>query len=184
MRRFMPVIVFGALLLLLGVGLTLKPSELPSALIDKPLPHFKLNRLEQPVRQVSSDDMRGRVWLLNVWASWCPACRDEHQTLMDLSRLDAAPMLGLNMKDAGSDAQRWLAEGGNPYQAVLVDADGLTSMDLGVYGVPETFVIDRQGRVRYRHAGPLDEQAVRGTLLPLIDKLNAETGISLAERER
>lgn len=183
MRRFIPIIVFAALLLLLGVGLTLKPSELPSVLIDKPLPHFNLSQLDQPMRKRSSDDMLGHVWLLNVWASWCSSCRTEHQTLMDFSHLDAAPILGLNMKDASADAQRWLAEGGNPYRAVLVDADGLTSMDLGVYGVPETFVIDRQGRVRYRHTGPLDEQSVRQTLLPLIDRLNAETGISLAAKE-
>lgn len=184
MQRFLPLVLFAVLLALLGAGLTLKPAELPSTLIDKPAPGFRLPLLDTPARSVDVTTLQGQVWLLNVWASWCASCREEHATLMRLAGLGIAPIYGLNMKDEPRDAQRWLQTGGNPYRAVFRDADGRASMDYGVYGVPETFVIDRHGRVRYRHAGPLSETSLRNEILPLLEALKAERDTYITFDER
>jgi cytochrome c biogenesis protein CcmG/thiol:disulfide interchange protein DsbE len=172
-RYLLPLIVFAAILGFLAVGLTLNPREVPSPLIDKPAPAFKLARLDQPDTLVSLQDLKGKVWLLNVWASWCVACRVEHPLLVDLAGTGAVPIYGLNYKDKRDDALAWLAKHGNPYMASLVDAEGLVGIDYGVYGVPETFVIDKTGTIRLKHIGPVTAEALRDTILPLVKKLNA-----------
>ncbi len=171
-RPWLPLAVFVVMLGFLGVGLTLKPRELPSALIDQPVPPFKLPVLASPGQFVGPEDMRGQVWLLNVWASWCVACQAEHPVLMDFARAQRTPLLGLNYKDRPDEALRWLAQHGNPYQRSLADRDGRVGIELGVYGVPETYVIDRAGRIRYRHTGAVTPELLRDTLIPMIGRLN------------
>jgi cytochrome c biogenesis protein CcmG/thiol:disulfide interchange protein DsbE len=141
-------------------------------LIDKPVPPFKLPVLAAPGQFVGPEDMRGQVWLLNVWASWCVACQAEHPVLMDFARAQRTPLLGLNYKDRPDEALRWLAQHGNPYQRSLADRDGRVGIELGVYGVPETYVIDRAGRIRYRHTGAVTPELLRDTLIPMIGRLN------------
>ncbi|MBI4755665.1 MAG: DsbE family thiol:disulfide interchange protein [Betaproteobacteria bacterium] len=171
LRRYWPLAAFIVLLLMLAAGLRLNPRELPSALIDKPAPDFRLTLLDAPDRAMSRDDMAGQVWVLNVWASWCVACRQEHPVLLDLARSGEVNLYGLNYKDERPTAQGWLERHGNPYRASLFDGDGRLGIDLGVYGVPETFVIDRQGRIRYKHVGPLTPEIVRERLLPAVRAL-------------
>ncbi|MBA2351959.1 MAG: DsbE family thiol:disulfide interchange protein [Pseudomonadota bacterium] len=174
MTRFLlPLGVFLLLLLFLGVGLTLKPHEVPSPLIDKPAPPFRLAQLGEPAKTFSADDMRGRVWLLNVWASWCVSCRDEHPVLLDLAKAGVVPIHGLNYKDKREDALNWLKQFGNPYALSAFDREGRVGIDYGVYGVPETYVIDKAGVIRYKHIGPLSGEAVQNTIIPLVHKLNA-----------
>ncbi len=168
-----PLVLFVVLLGFLGVGLQLKPREVPSPLIDKPAPAFELPRLEDPAKTLSKQDMAGKVWVLNVWASWCTPCLDEHPLLVDFSRRNSTPLLGLNYKDARKDAQTWLARHGNPYAAVVQDNKGQVGIDYGVYGVPETFVIDKQGVIRFKHIGPLTPDVLRDRIEPLLKKLNA-----------
>ena len=172
-RYLLPLIVFAVLLGFLAVGLKLDPREVPSPLIDKPAPPFKLPRLDVPEQALSLDDLKGKVWLLNVWASWCVACRVEHPLLVELAGTNSVPIYGLNYKDKRDDALAWLSKHGNPYVASLSDAEGLVGIDFGVYGVPETFVIDKDGRIAYRHVGPLQPQDLTTTILPLVKKLNA-----------
>jgi cytochrome c biogenesis protein CcmG, thiol:disulfide interchange protein DsbE len=172
-RYLLPLIVFAVMLGFLAVGLTLNPREVPSPLIDKPAPAFKLARLDAPDQQVSLQDLQGKVWLLNVWASWCVACRVEHPLLVELAGSGAVPIYGLNYKDKRGDALAWLAKHGNPYVASLSDIEGLVGIDYGVYGVPETFVIDKSGTIRLKHIGPVTPEALRDTILPLVKKLNA-----------
>jgi cytochrome c biogenesis protein CcmG/thiol:disulfide interchange protein DsbE len=171
-RAWLPLAVFVVLLGFLGVGLTLKPRELPSALMDKPLPDFRLPVLAASEQWVGPKDLRGQVWLLNVWASWCVACQAEHPALMAFSQAHKTPLLGLNYKDRPDEALRWLARHGNPYQRSLADRDGRVGIDLGVYGVPETFVIDRQGVIRFKHTGAVTPELLQNTILPLIGRLN------------
>lgn len=177
MKRYL--IPFGAFVVLLGfltVGLTLKPREIPSPLVDKPAPAFSLPMLSEPARTVSLQDMRGKVWLLNVWASWCVACREEHPTMVAMSKLNVVPIYGLNYKDQRDAALGWLGQFGNPYVASLSDTDGLVGIDYGVYGVPETFVIDKAGLIRRKFIGPVTPAAVRDEIVPLVAKLNLEVG--------
>lgn len=168
----LPLAVFAALVGFFAVGLTLDPRQVPSPLIDKPAPEFALTRLEQPARTLRRTDMLGKVWLLNVWASWCDACRDEHGYLVDFARTRALPILGLDYKDQRDAAQAWLAERGNPYDTILFDGDGRVGIDFGVYGVPETFLIDRQGVIRFKQIGPLTPEVLRDRILPLVRSLN------------
>ncbi|GAB4171183.1 MAG: DsbE family thiol:disulfide interchange protein [Rhodocyclaceae bacterium] len=176
MKRFLlPLAVFLVLVVFLGVGLRLNPHEVPSPLIDKPAPAFRVPTLEEPGRTISRDELLGRVWLLNVWASWCVSCREEHPVLVEFAKRRLVPIYGLNYKDGREDAKRWLAEWGNPYTASAFDQDGRVGIDYGVYGVPETFVIDRTGVIRYKHIGPLTPAAVENKLLPLIRKLDAKS---------
>lgn len=174
LRYALPLFGFVAMLALLGVGLTLKPREVPSVLIDRPAPAFELAQLHEPERRLSRDDLLGQVWLFNVWASWCVSCRVEHPLLMDLARSGAVPIVGLNYKDQPDKGIAWLAEHGNPYLLSVQDRDGRTGMDYGVYGVPETFVIDRKGRVRHKVIGPLTPDALRDRVLPLVEALKRE----------
>jgi cytochrome c biogenesis protein CcmG/thiol:disulfide interchange protein DsbE len=172
-RYLVPLAIFIAMLGFLGVGLKLDPREVPSPLIDKPAPVFRLQTLDAPARQLAADEMRGQVWLLNVWASWCGGCREEHPVLVELAKTRAVPIYGLDYKDQPGDARRWLTDFGNPYTATVSDPDGRTGIEYGVYGVPETFVIDKAGVIRYKQIGPITPKALQETILPLVRKLNA-----------
>jgi len=170
-KFLVPLGLFLVLVGFLAFGLTLNPREVPSPLIDKPAPDFRLARLEMPDTQMSLADMRGQVWLLNVWASWCVACRQEHPVLLDFARQQVAPLIGLNYKDGRDDALGWLQAHGDPYVTSVVDGDGRVGIDYGVYGVPETFLIDQAGMIRYKQIGPVTPQVVRDVLLPMIAEL-------------
>lgn len=172
LRFLIPLGVFLALVGFLAVGLRLDPKEVPSPLIGKPAPGFALTRLEQPTQVLRRDDLLGQVWMLNVWASWCTACREEHPVLLDFARRKLVPVYGLNYKDQRAPGLRWLAAYGNPYTASLFDEDGRVGIDWGVYGVPETFVIDRAGNIRYKHIGPLTLEVLRDQIEPLLRQLH------------
>ena len=172
MNRFLlPLGIFIVLVVFLAIGLNRDPREVPSPLIDKPAPDFSLTRLDAPEQQLSLQDLKGQVWLLNVWASWCVACRVEHPLLVELSGTGAVPIIGLNYKDKRDDALGWLAKFGNPYVTSLSDTEGLVGIDYGVYGVPETFVIDKQGQVRFKHVGALTAEVMQREILPLVKAL-------------
>jgi cytochrome c biogenesis protein CcmG/thiol:disulfide interchange protein DsbE len=170
-RYLLPLGVFILLLVFLGVGLNLNPHEVPSPLIGKPAPAFILPALDNPAATFAQKDMLGKVWLLNVWASWCVACREEHPLLVEFSRTGAVPIVGLDYKDARVDGMRWLQDMGNPYQTVAFDAEGRVGIDYGVYGVPETYVIDRQGVIRYKQIGPITPEILRDKVMPLVKEL-------------
>lgn len=173
MRRFLlPLLIFIVLVGFLAVGLRLKPREVPSPFIGKPAPMFSLSQLHMPDSSFSPSDMRGQVWLLNVWASWCVSCRQEHPVLLELSKHNIAPIIGLDYKDAREPAKAWLAEHGDPYRLSIWDRDGKIGIDYGVYGVPETFVIDKAGIVRMKHIGPLTQTVVSEKIIPLVKELN------------
>ena len=177
MTRFLiPLGIFGALVALLYAGLYLNPREVPSPLIDKPAPAFSLPQLQDPGKTLSRQDLLGKVYLLNVWASWCVSCRDEQPVLMQLAQTKQVEMYGLNYKDQRADALRWLEIFGNPYVASVSDMDGRVGIDWGVYGVPETFVIDRGGVIRYKHIGPVTPADLDTKLMPLVRKLQGEAG--------
>jgi cytochrome c biogenesis protein CcmG/thiol:disulfide interchange protein DsbE len=171
LRFLVPLALFFVLAGFLAVGLKLNPREVPSPLIGKPAPAFALPRLDKPEVIVRRDELLGRTWVLNVWASWCGPCRQEHPLVVDLAKRHPIPVYGLNYKDRGDDAKAWLREMGDPFAATLVDADGKVGIDWGVYGVPETFVIDKAGVVRLKHIGPLTPQAVRDKVEPLLKEL-------------
>jgi cytochrome c biogenesis protein CcmG/thiol:disulfide interchange protein DsbE len=172
MKRFLlPLGVFFVLVLFLAVGLRLNPREVPSPLIDKPAPAFTLPRLDDPQLRVSRKDMLGKVWMLNVWASWCVSCREEHPVLVGLSKENIVPIYGLNYKDERKDALAWLDHFGNPYTVSIMDADGRIGIDYGVYGVPETYVIDKQGVIRYKQIGPVTPEVLDAKIIPLVRKL-------------
>jgi cytochrome c biogenesis protein CcmG, thiol:disulfide interchange protein DsbE len=166
------LIIFGGLVAVLGVGLTLDPREVPSPLINKPAPEFKLPELKHPDRTISKQDMLGKVWLLNVWASWCVSCREEHSTVLALARSGVVPVIGLNYKDERADGLAYLARLGDPYQVIGYDHDGRVGINFGVYGVPETYVIDKTGVIRYKQIGPVTPEVVRNKILPLVKELN------------
>ena len=165
--------IFAGLVLLLAVGLRLNPREVPSPLIGKAAPAFELPLLMEPDKRFSEKTMLGKVWILNVWASWCPPCLVEHPVVTQVSRSGMAPVVGLNYKDTRDDALPWLKRNGDPYQLIAFDANGRIGIDYGVYGVPETYVIDRQGVIRYKHIGPLTADVVQKEMAPLVQKLNA-----------
>ena len=171
-RYLLPLGVFVLLVLLLGAGLSLNPREVPSPLIGKPAPPFQLPLLHDTTRTFSPKELQGKVWVLNVWASWCAACRDEHPVLADLARSGIAPVYGLNYKDQRDEAIAWLKRFGDLYAASVFDADGRVGIDYGVYGVPETYVIDRQGVIRYKRIGPVTPDIVQKRIAPLIAELN------------
>ena len=173
--RWLPLAVFGALALLLaaGVWMSRKPNReaLPSPLVGKPTPEFALPSLHEPSRIVRAADLRGAPYLLNVWGSWCPACRDEHPVLTRFAETRRVRVVGFNWKDTREDALRWLEQFGNPYWLVIADEEGSSAIDFGIYGAPETFLVDAQGRVRWKHVGPLTEAIVRDELMPLVDEV-------------
>ena len=171
MRYALPLAAFIALLALLAVGLRLDPREVPSPLIGKAAPAFELPQLRAPAKTFTPREMLGRVWILNVWASWCVSCRDEHPVLIDLARSGTVPLLGLNYKDPRDDALRWLNQFGDPYELSIADAEGRVGIDYGVYGVPETYVIDKAGTIRYKHIGPVTPDVLAKKILPLVKEL-------------
>jgi cytochrome c biogenesis protein CcmG/thiol:disulfide interchange protein DsbE len=170
-RYLLPLLVFIVMAGFLAIGLKLDPREVPSPLIGKPAPDFDLPQLAAQDQRLAAKDLRGQVWLLNVWASWCVACRQEHPLLVELAKSGQVKLYGLNYKDKREDALRWLANFGDPYLKSIADTDGLVGIDYGVYGVPETFVIDKQGVIRHKQIGPVTAESLRDTLLPLVAKL-------------
>jgi len=172
MNRFLwPLVLFIVLVGFLAVGLRLNPREVPSPLIGKPAPAFTLPQLHAPEQSFSPEQMKGRVWLLNVWASWCVSCRQEHPLLVELARQNIAPIVGLDYKDGRDDALAWLRQHGDPYDLSAMDADGRVGIDYGVYGVPETYLIDKQGIIRLKHIGPLTPEVMQQKVLPLLREL-------------
>jgi len=175
MARFiLPFVIFMIVAAFLFVGLGLNPRELPSPLIDKPAPEFTLPQLYAPDKQLSLQDMKGKVWLLNVWASWCTACEQEHPLFMDLSRRNIVPIYGMDYKDKPEDGKAWLRRHGNPYTLIVSDAEGRVGIDYGVYGVPETFLIDKQGIIRYKHIGVVKKSDLDEKILPMVKELQAK----------
>lgn len=172
LKFLLPMGIFLVLVVFLGIGLRLDPKEVPSPLIGKPAPAFALARLDKPEQKIGRDDLLGKVWMLNVWASWCVACRQEHPLLVEFAKAKILPIYGLNYKDKPDAGRKWLADFGNPYTASLSDLDGRVGIDFGVYGVPETFIIDRQGMVRFKHIGPVTPEVLRTQIEPLVRKLN------------
>ncbi len=172
-KAFWTLGVFIALVVLLAVGLRLNPREVPSPLIGKPAPTFDLPLLNEPDKQFSEKTMLGKVWIMNVWASWCPPCLVEHPVVTQMARSGIAPVIGLNYKDTREDALPWLKRNGDPFQLIAFDGNGRIGIDYGVYGVPETYVIDRQGIIRYKHIGPLTPDIVTKEMEPLVKDLNA-----------
>ena len=167
----LPLAVFLLIAFLLFRGLALNPREVPSPLIGKPVPAFTVPVLTDPGRTLSSEALRGKVYLLNVWGSWCVSCRDEHPVLVDFAKRGAIPLYGLNWKDERQDALAWLARFGDPYVVSGVDRDGKVAIDFGVYGAPETYLIDRTGIIRFKQTGPLTPQILEEKILPLAAKL-------------
>jgi cytochrome c biogenesis protein CcmG/thiol:disulfide interchange protein DsbE len=172
-RFTVPLVLFGLLAIFLWRGLRLDPHEVPSPLLDKPAPGFALTRLDDASRVIRRDDMLGKVWMLNVWASWCVACREEHATLVEFSRTRAVPIIGLNYKDTRERGLAWLSRFGNPYESSGFDESGRVGIDFGVYGVPETFVIDKRGVIRFKLIGPMTPDAIETRLRPLLKELGA-----------
>ena len=171
LRYLLPLAVFIVLAGFLAVGLKLDPREVPSPLIGKPAPAFAMTRLDDAAKTVRREDLLGQVWVLNVWASWCAACRDEHPHLMAYAKTKQVPLIGLNYKDTRPAGLTWLARFGNPYDASLFDADGRVGIDFGVYGVPETFIIDKQGVIRFKQIGPVTPEVLQSRIVPLIKTL-------------
>ena len=175
LKYFTPLFLFVVLAVFLGIGLKLNPKEIPSPLIGKPVPEFNLPLLNVSDKKLSPSSLKGRVWLLNVWASWCVSCRAEHPILNQLAKKDVVTIIGLNYKDEPENAKRWLGMLGNPYNASIVDQEGRTGIDFGVYGVPETFVVDKQGIIRYKHTGPITGDDLENSILPIISELEKES---------
>jgi cytochrome c biogenesis protein CcmG/thiol:disulfide interchange protein DsbE len=170
-KFLIPLLLFVVLVGFLAVGLNRDPHEVPSPLINKPAPAFEIAQLEQPNKTFSPASMKGQVWILNVWASWCVACREEHPVLVDLAKSEVAPVIGLDYKDKREDALAMLARQGNPYLLSAYDANGRVGIDYGVYGVPETYVIDRAGVIRFKHIGPITSQILNQKIYPLVSEL-------------
>ena len=193
MNRFLwPLVGFVVLVVLLAVGLRLNPRDVPSPLVGKPAPAFALPRLDTPDKEFSPKEMLGKVWLLNVWASWCVSCRQEHPVLVELAKRQTVPLVGLNYKEVRGDgaidsdkvapgdekrmvierAADWLRQHGDPYTLSVLDVDGRVGIDYGVYGVPETYVIDKAGIIRMKHTGPITPEVFSGRILPLLAELS------------
>lgn len=170
-RYLIPLGIFVVLVVFLARGLQLNPREVPSPLIGKPAPDFMLPHVHDATQQFGKKDMLGKVSLLNVWASWCVACREEHPVLMALARQGIVNIYGLNYKDTRADATRWLQQFGDPYQVSAFDEPGTVGIDYGVYGVPETYVIDKQGIIRHKVIGAVNEENLQKEILPLIKEL-------------
>ena len=173
-RFFLPLAIFGVMVGFLAVGLTLNPREIPSPLVGKPAPAFSLPQLHEADKVFSQKDLEGQVWLLNFWASWCSGCKTEHPVLMQIARSGEVPLYGVDYKDQRDEAIAWLNRWGNPFPIVGVDLAGRVGIDYGVYGVPETYVIDKQGVIRYKQIGPVDDEVSSKTILPLVNYLQAQ----------
>ena len=173
LRYLAPLALFALLVALLFRGLSLDPKLVPSPLVDKPIPAFTLTRLDDPAATISDADFKGKVSLLNVWATWCVSCRQEHEVLVRLAQTGQVDIYGPNYKDNRADAQRWLAQLGNPYIANAFDSDGRVGIDWGVYGAPETFIIDREGIIRHKHVGPITIEILNEEILPIVARLKS-----------
>lgn len=173
-KYLIPLLVFFGLVILFIFGLNNDPRIVPSPFIDKPLPKITLPVLGQPDSLKAIDELKDNVFLLNIWATWCPPCREEHPLLVSLARDKNIMFVGLNLKDNEEDALRWLNDLGNPYQLNLADKEGLAVIDLGVYGAPETFVVNKHGIIKYKHIGPLTETVINEIILPLVNELSLE----------
>jgi len=174
MRFILPLVVFLVLAGFLYKGLHLDPHEVPSPLIGKPAPTFNLPQLHDTKKQFTPEEMKGKVWLLNAWSSWCVSCKEEHPVLLSLAQQNIVPIYGLDYKDKKEDAEMWLRQAGDPYTLSVMDRDGRTGIDYGVYGVPETYVIDKQGIIRYKQIGPVTSVSLREWILPLIAELQSK----------
>ena len=172
MKFAVPFCTFVVLAGFLAAGLRRDPHHIPSPLIDQPAPAFRLTVLDEPDRTFSPADMLGKVWMLNVWASWCVSCRAEHQVLTALSRSGVVPIVGLDYRDDREKALAFLGRLGNPYNVSIQDVDGRISIDYGVYGVPETYVVDKAGVIRFKQVGPITLDIVEQTILPMVQRLN------------
>ena len=170
-KALIPLGIFLVLVVFLAIGLTRDPREIPSPLIGKAAPLFSAPILQTPQQQFNSKDMLGKVWLLNTWASWCVACRQEHPILVEFAKTKSLPVIGLDYKDKDIDGLKWLDRLGNPYDLSVADRDGRIGIDFGVYGVPESFLIDKAGIIRYKQIGPITEEALRDKILPLVREL-------------
>ncbi len=175
MRSLLPLGIFLALVVLLAIGLTMDPKKVPSPLIGKPAPGFSLPVLHESTRNFSPSDFQGQVWVMNVWASWCVSCRAEHEVITELANLNLASIVGLDYKDEPADGKRWLQQFGDPYTLSVVDYDGRVGIDWGVYGVPETFVIGKDGLIKYKHIGPVTAQSLHDEVIPAIKAALAES---------
>jgi len=174
LRVILPLAIFGIMVGFFAVGLGLDPSIVPSPLVEKQAPEFELPELFDPDRTITLADFDGQVYLFNVFASWCTACRLEHPLFMAIAKKGEVPIYGLNYKDERSDAIAWLAELGNPYEVIAADRKGRVGIDWGVYGVPETFLVDKKGVIRYKRIGPFNAEILRDTVLPLVRQLQME----------
>jgi cytochrome c biogenesis protein CcmG/thiol:disulfide interchange protein DsbE len=172
-RYLIPLGLFLVLVVFLAIGLGRDPHEVPSPLINKPAPTFQLAQLKDPNKTFSAQDMRGKVWLLNVWASWCISCREEHPLLLEYSRAGVVPIYGLNFRDKREDALAWLDELGDPYVLSASDTDARVGIDYGVYGAPETYLIDRDGMIRFKQIGAVTPEVWEKKIVPLVKQLNA-----------
>ena len=170
-KAYIPLGIFAVLVIFLGIGLTRDPHEIPSPLIGKPAPDFSAPVLDNPALQLTKQDMLGKVWLLNTWASWCVACRDEHPLLVEFSKSKPLPIIGLDYKDKDDAGKMWLARFGNPFDVSIADREGRIGIDFGVYGVPESFLIDKTGVIRYKQIGPFTTEVLQNKLLPMIREL-------------
>lgn len=170
-KFLIPLLLFVVLVGFLAVGLNRDPHEVPSPLIGKQAPAFELPQLADPQKTFSPESMKGKVWILNVWASWCVACREEHPVLVEVGKLQIAPIIGLDYKDKRDDAMAMLARQGNPYALSAFDANGRVGIDYGVYGVPETYVIDQAGVIRFKHIGPITMELLNKKMIPLLSEL-------------
>jgi cytochrome c biogenesis protein CcmG/thiol:disulfide interchange protein DsbE len=168
---YIPLLVFIVMAVFLAIGLTMDPREIPSPLIGKPVPEFSLPPVKGGTLGLASADLRGEVSIVNVFASWCVACREEHPVLMGIKEKGIVPLHGINYKDKPDDARAWLDEMGDPYTRIGADISGRVAIDWGVYGVPETFVIDRNGRIVYKKIGAVTPELLRDTIMPLVVKL-------------
>jgi len=174
MKRFgfyIPIAIFAGIVIYMAIGLTLDPQKLPSTLIDKPVPEFDLPPIEGFERGLSSEDLKGEVTLINIWGSWCVSCIIEHPMLMELKKNKVIPIYGIDWKDPPGEGTKWLEKEGNPYTLIGDDADGRVSIDFGVTGAPETFIVDRDGRIRYKYIGPITPEAWNDVIYPLVKEL-------------
>jgi cytochrome c biogenesis protein CcmG/thiol:disulfide interchange protein DsbE len=171
-KVIIPLVLFVILVVFLAIGLGRDPHKLPSALINKPAPEFALAELQDPTKLISPQQMRGKVWILNVWGSWCPACREEHPFLMEIARTGAVPIYGLSWKDKREDALAVLSELGDPYVLNMSDFDGRVAIDYGITGAPESYLIDKNGIIRYKEPGQLTPEIMREKILPMVRELN------------
>ncbi|MDD5250765.1 MAG: DsbE family thiol:disulfide interchange protein [Rhodocyclaceae bacterium] len=170
-KFLIPMALFLVLVGFLAVGLNRDPRDVPSPLVNKPAPAFTRPQLALPDKQFSAADMKGKVWMLNVWSSWCVSCRQEHPLLVEFARAQVVPLIGLDYKDTRDAALGVLRQMGNPYDLTVFDGDGSVGIDYGVYGVPETYIIDKAGVIRHKHTGPITSEALEKTIIPLINEL-------------